>query len=221
MLGRASRRGDDLPCLRASKWYGEEVSAEPDFPPYTSLEEYLALEAESSFRHEYVDGIMYAMAGATDEHHTISFNLNTMLGLRLRGHRCRGCNAEMKLKVISPVSGKAIFYYPDAMISCDPTDRGVADGHAFRERPSVIMEILSPTTRRKDEYEKRTAYLSLATLEAYVRFEQERAEAVIDRRVGDIWQVEQVQGVDAAIRLPEIGIELPLAELYEGVVFRA
>jgi Uma2 family endonuclease len=164
---------------------------------------------------------MYAMAGASDEHHTISFNLNTMLGVRLRGHRCRGCNTGMKLKVASRSSGGVIYYYPDAIISCDPSDRGIADGHAFRERPSVIFEILSPTTRRMDERTKRSGYLSISTLTEYVRIEQDRAEVTIERRVGAHWRDERVSGLDAVIELPGIGIELPLAELYEGLEFPA
>lgn len=197
------------------------MSAEPDFPPYTSPGEYLALETESPFRHEYMDGVMYAMAGASEEHHAIELNLITTLRNRLRGHRCRSSTPNMKLKVTASTTGEMEFVYPDSMICCDPTDRGIADGHAFRERPVVIFEILSPRTRRKDEFGKRTAYLAIPTLTEYIRIEQARPEVAIDRRVGDVWQEERVQGLEGRIALSEIGIELQLAELYEGLEFPA
>jgi Uma2 family endonuclease len=127
----------------------------------------------------------------------------------------------MKLKVTSPATGEVEFVYPDSMVCCDPADRGMSDGHAFRERPSVIFEILSPTTRRKDAFGKRTAYLAIPTLTEYIRIEQDRPEVVMDRRVGDVWQEERVQGLRAVIHLPGIGIDLPLADLYDGLDFPA
>ena len=196
------------------------MSAQPAFPPYTSPGEYLALETESPFRHEYMDGVMYARAGASEEHHGVELNLITALHSGLRGKPCQSCTPNMKLKVTSPATGEVEFVYPDSMVCCDPTDRGIADGHAFRERPSVIFEISSPSTRLKDALGKRTAYLAIPTVTAYIRLEQDRAEAVIDRRVGEVWREEKVTGVDGIIDLPAIGIQLPLAALYEGMDFR-
>jgi Uma2 family endonuclease len=101
------------------------------------------------------------------------------------------------------------------MIACDPTD----SGHGWRERPSALFEIITEDTRRIDEREKRLAYLQLASLDAYVRLEQDRAEVVIDRRTSEGWKAERLSGLDAIIRLPSLGIELSLAELYERIKF--
>ncbi len=107
------------------------------------------------------------------------------------------------------------FYYPDAMIACNPADVG----HGWREQPAALFEIVSESTRQVDEREKRSTYLQLPSLEAYVRIEQGRPEAVVELRTLEGWKRERVFGLDGIIRLPTLEIELPLAELYERVIF--
>ena len=121
----------------------------------------------------------------------------------------------MKVLLHPQPSGRAYYYYPDAMIACDPTDTG----HGWRERPAVLFEIASESTRQIDEREKRSAYLQLSSLEAYVRIEQDRPEVVLEHRTLEGWRLERLVGLAATVRLPSIGIELPFAELYEGMVF--
>jgi Uma2 family endonuclease len=166
-----------------------------------------------------MDGVMYAMAGGKKPHHVISRNLGGMLYNRLDGHRCTNTTANMKLRLTPPPGEEAELCYPDEMISCDPTDEGETDGHAWIARPTVIFEIMSASTRRLDEGRKRDEYLAIRSLDAYVRIEQERPEVVVDRRAGDLWLVERIFGLDGIVRLPSVGIELPLAELYKNVKF--
>ena len=83
----------------------------------------------------------------------------------------------------------------------------------------VIVEIISESTRRTDEYEKRESYLSINSLQVYVRVEQTSAAAVVDRRVDSGFEREVYVGLDAVIPLSEIACQLPLAELYEKVEF--
>jgi Uma2 family endonuclease len=126
----------------------------------------------------------------------------------------------MKLRVARKDDSSADFYYPDAMISCDPTDRGDVKEHAWREWPSVIFEIVSPNTRAVDCGRKREVYLGLPSLEAYVRIEDSAPEVTIDRKVDGSWSEERVTGMTGVICLPAVGVEVRLADLYERVFTR-
>ena len=120
----------------------------------------------------------------------------------------------MRLRLHRQSPDSVYFYYPDAMIVCNP-----AGGDGWREQPAVLFEIISESTRQIDEREKRSAYLQLPSLEAYVRIEQSRPEAVVEFRTLEGWKRERVIGLEGVIRLPTLEVELPLAELYERVVF--
>ena len=183
--------------------------------PYLTVEEFLASEELSPIKYEYLGGVIHAMAGASDPHNLIAFNLVGMLYARLRGRRCTGYGSDMKVRLQHPSSGRAYFYYPDAMIACNPIDAG----RSWRTQPTALFEIISESTRQIDEREKRAAYLELGSLEAYVRIEQDRPEAVVERRTLEGWKLERLTGLDAVIHLPTLEIELPLAELYERVAF--
>lgn len=185
-----------------------------------SMQDYFEFETESPFRHEYMDGVMYAMAGGKKPHHLISRNLSGMLYVRLRGRRCTNTTSNMKLKLPSQDPEEAELCYPDEMISCDPTDEGETDGHAWIQRPSVIFEIISPSTRRIDIGPKRDGYLAIPALDAYVRIEQDRPEVLVEKRSGNLWVVDRVIGLEQTIHLPTVEVALPLAELYEDVKFR-
>jgi Uma2 family endonuclease len=183
--------------------------------PYISEVEYLESEVRSPFKREYLGGAVYAMAGASEPHNIIATNLVGMLHARLRGKKCQPFGSDMKL-LLRP-AGAAYYYYPDAMIACDPTDVG----HGWRERPVALFEILSVDTRQIDEREKRLAYLQLDSLQAYVRIEQDRPEVVVEIRTPGGWRAERISGAEAVVSLRSLEIELPLAELYERVSFGA
>ena len=183
--------------------------------PFITEEEYLETEVRSEFKREYLGGAIYAMAGASEPHNIISANLLGMLYGRLRGKGCQPFGSDMKVR-LHPIDS-TYYYYPDAMIACDPTD----SGHGWRERPAALFEIISEDTRRIDEREKRLAYFQLASLQAYVLIEQGRPEVVVAHRTPDGWGSERLSGLEAVVRLPELEIELPLAELFERVKFPA
>ena len=110
------------------------------------------------------------------------------------------------------------FYYPDVMVTCDPTD----DAKYFRERPTVVFEVLSPETERTDTREKRYAYDTVEALKVYVLVAQDRTEAIIYRRTPEgAWSTETMQGLNATLRLPEIAVEIPFARLYERTAIAA
>jgi Uma2 family endonuclease len=178
-----------------------------------TVEEYLEGELRAETKHEYLGGAVYAMAGASEAHNMIAASLMGMLYAQLRGKTCQPFGSDMKVRLQS--LGDTYFYYPDAMVACDPAD----SGHGWRERPAVLFEILSEDTRRLDEREKRFAYLQIPSLQAYVRIEQAGAEAVVERRASGTWASEKIAGLDAILRLPEIAVSLPFGELYERLRF--
>ena len=185
--------------------------------PYLSVKEYLASEERSEVKREYLGGVVYAMAGVSESHNRVASNLGGMLRNELRGRRCESFGSDMQVRAHRPQPEATYFYYPDAMIVCNPADVG----HPWREQPSALFEIISESTRQIDEREKRSAYLQLASLEAYVRIEQSRPEAVVEFRTVEGWKRERVTGLDGIIRLPTLEIEVSLAELYERVKFNS
>jgi Uma2 family endonuclease len=178
-----------------------------------SIADYLAGELISPIKHEYLGGAVYAMAGGRNAHNLIASNTLVALGSRLRGKRCRPYNSDTKIRLRLPHQVR--FYYPDASVVCRPNPQS----DSFQDEPAAIVEVLSHRTRRIDEGEKKDAYLTISSLCAYVLIEQETPTAVVFRRTENGFVREVHQGLDAAIPLPEIEIELPLAEVYDGVEF--
>ena len=178
-----------------------------------SIGDYLAGELISPIKHEYLGGVVYAMAGARNAHNLIASNCLVSLGSRLRGKRCRAFNSDTKIRVRLPHHVR--FYYPDASVICRPNPQG----DSFQDEPAVIVEVLSKRTRRIDGGEKKDAYLTIPSLCAYLLVEQETAAVVVFRRTEQGFVRELYQGPDAVIPLHEIDIELPLAEIYEAVEF--
>lgn len=178
-----------------------------------SVEDYLAGELVSTVKHEYLGGVVYAMAGARNVHNLIATNATIAAGSRLRGKRCRPFNSDTKVRVRLPMQTR--FYYPDAQIVCDSNPRD----DSFQDNPVVIVEVLSQATRRIDEGEKRDAYLTIPTLSAYLLIEQDRPAVVVHRRTEQGFVSEVYTGLEGVIPLPDVGIDLPLAEVYEGVEF--
>jgi Uma2 family endonuclease len=113
----------------------------------------------------------------------------------------------MKVKISRESS---LFYYPDVMVACDPSD----NARYFRERPSVIFEVLSPDTERTDRREKLLAYRDIRTLQTYVIVEQDRMFVTIHRRTDVDWSGEHIEGLNGDLHLTEINFRLPLARIY-------
>lgn len=178
-----------------------------------SVTDYLAGELVSTIKHEYVGGIVYAMTGAKVVHNVIAANALIALGSQLRGKKCQAFSPDMKIRV--RLSNQWRFYYPDVSVVCqsNPPD------DLFQDAPVVVIEVLSPSTRRTDTQEKQEAYLSLSSLNVYLLVEQSSACVTVFRRVGNEFTSEVYDNLDQVIPLPEIDAELPLAELYARVEF--
>lgn len=184
--------------------------AQPQLP-LLSPEEYLAGEDGAAQKHEYLSGLVYAMAGGTNRHHTIAGNIFATLHARLRGKRCRPFNSDTLVRVQRAADTR--FYYPDAMVVCD--QRPLDD--RFQDQPVVIFEVQSETTARIDRGEKHGAYLSMPTMQVYVLVEDEQCAITVWRRIGERWEMEYLAGKSATLRLDAVECEMSLAEIYEGV----
>jgi Uma2 family endonuclease len=174
---------------------------------YVSVEEYLEGELHSQVRHEYVDGHVYAMAGASDDHNRIAGNIFSFLHSALRGKPCEPFINDMKTKI----ELASAFYYPDVLVACDPTDKE----KYYRERPVVVVEVLSPETRRTDEREKVIAYRLVSSVEVYLLVEQDRLRITALHRANNDWNREVIEGRTAAAKLECLGVEIPMERIYE------
>lgn len=178
-----------------------------------SVEDYLAGELVSTVKHEYLGGVVYAMAGGSNAHNLIATNVLGSLHGRLRGHQCRPYNSDTKIRIRLPHQVR--FYYPDVSVICRPNPQT----DSFQDEPAVIVEVASSKTRRTDEGEKKDAYLTIPSLCAYLIVEQESPTVVLLRRTDQGFAPEVYESLDAVIPLAEIDTDLPLAEVYDGVEF--
>ena len=153
------------------------------------------------------------MAGRRNMHNVIATNIIGGLHSRLRGQTCRPFNSDTKIRIQLPAHLR--FYYPDVSVICRPNPQT----DSYQDEPVVLFEVLSQRTRRIDEGEKKDAYLTIPSLRVYVMIEQETAAIVAFRRTDGGFAREVYQGLDAVLPLPEIGIDLPLTEIYEAVEF--
>lgn len=188
------------------------MSTARQFQPI-SVQDYLKDEWTAKRRHEFVDGVIYAMAGGTVQHNRIASNATGLLHASLRGHKCQVFNPDMKVRVRTSQGTR--FYYPDLSVICQPN----ADGDSFHDSPIVIVEVISESTRRIDEYEKRDAYLSIASLAVYILVEQTSAAALVYRRIDSGFDREVDTGLETIVPLPEIDCKLAIQALYENVEF--
>ena len=169
---------------------------------------FLAWEAQQELRHEF-DGIAArAMTGGTNAHVAIEAGLIWALKNHLRGKPCRPYGSNMKIRMAHSVR------YADASVVCAP----MRPGDTFTTEPVVVFEIKSARTASEDLGPKRAEYQATATLQRYVIIEQTHRAAIVFSRTSAGWAERIVFGVDAAIDMPEIGIALPLAEIYEDIV---
>ena len=177
---------------------------------FVSVADYLEGEEVSAVRHEYVGGVVFAMAGGSRAHGLITGNIFAALHAHLRGKPCQVFSADMKVHLV--VAEDEIFYYPDVMVTCDPRD---TEAH-FNKHPKVIVEVLSPATERFDRIEKFERYQTIESLEEYVLVAQDRLEvAVFSMR--ENWKRQICTKLDDVVRLPSLGFSARVSEIYQGV----
>jgi Uma2 family endonuclease len=187
-----------------------------------SAAEYFEFEEQAATRHDFVDGYiiplgeMIAMAGGSFEHSRIKSNVVVALGSRLRGHRCQVLNSDMRVEV----PGGA-YVYPDATILYGPPQ--FADAKRLNLRnPQIVVEVLSPGTAEYDRTTKFAQYHGVSSILEVVFVESSSPHVATHlRREDGTWSLAFHRGVDAICRFRSIDLQIPLAEFYSGIDFRA
>src|SRR5487761_2348230 len=169
-----------------------------------TIEEFLAWEEGQELRWEFDGFAPVAMTGGTAGHSAIQRNLTIALGVRLRGKPCQAYTSDLKIRVAGSIR------YPDGFVVCSPVPRNAT----IVNDPVVVFEVLSPSTASVDQFVKNQEYRDTPSIQRYVMLEQDFVGALVFARAGDDW-VGHVLGADAVLAMPEIGIDVPLADLYE------
>jgi Uma2 family endonuclease len=179
-----------------------------------TLEEYLELEQEAPFKSEFVDGQLFAMAGASDSHGIITLNIGSALRVAARGSKCRVMASDMKVLI---QKRPQIAYYPDVVVACDETDRE----RYYRTRPCLVVEVLSDSTKRTDRNEKKQNYERISSIKTYLIVHQNQKRVEVCRRAEDgAWQAETLEN-EGLIELECPNTTLTLEQIYEDVDFSA
>jgi Uma2 family endonuclease len=177
-----------------------------------SVEEYLELDRRSpDKRYEYIDGEVYLMAGASGIHEYICANMMGELRNVLRGSPCRVYGSNVKLKV-----AETKYFLPDVQVSCHPADLSTAE---VLHHSRLVVEVLSPSTQRLDQYVKSTYYRNHPTIQEYVLVHTDRQFVEVYRRGQNRhWMISSF-GPGEAVELESLGVRIPIAEIYGEVVF--
>ena len=176
-------------------------------PGLTLPEDYLSCEQHSFIKHEYINGAVYAMAGASEIHNLLAGNIFFHLFRHLRGSPCKVFMSDMKVQI--KTASTECFYYPDIVVSCDTTD----NHEYYKVKPVVIVEVLSDSTSRTDRGEKFYNYRQLNSLQEYLLVEQNQRYVEVYARANQ-WQV---MASPEIVTLKALDLTLSLDEVYERV----
>lgn len=178
---------------------------------YFTPEEYLEIERVSLLKHEYLQGQIVAMAGASKSHVIITGNISAMLVNHLRGKGCISYAVDMKVRLPE----LNLFYYPDLTVTCDDRDRGSHQDFIFH--PKLIVEVLSNSTEAFDRGDKFSDYKSIAELEEYVLVHQQQVLVECYQRKSDNLWVPQIYRAGEQVEFSSIGLICAIADLYENL----
>ncbi len=180
------------------------MSAVIQNPPLT-VEEYLKKELKSLVKHELINGQAYAMAGTSANHERICVNFLSAFGVPLKDSSCEPFGSDMKLRINNN------FFYPDVMVVCHFDE----SEPYFTTTPTLIVEVLSKTTRKMDETLKLLSYIQIPSLHEYVLIEQDIVDITVLRR-SENWFVRHYFLGDT-VTFESIGLTLPVTEIYRRV----
>ncbi|MHB8600491.1 MAG: Uma2 family endonuclease [Ktedonobacteraceae bacterium] len=174
-----------------------------------NLEEYFALlESDPEHGYEYLDGYIYMMTGGTPDHAIIGGNIGRILGNTLQGRRCIVYSSGLYVELAD--NNRVC---PDATVSCDPRDRGAQDAVRY---PSLIVEVLSPSTEARDRGKKSLQYRSCPTIQEYLLISADSFIIEVFRREkNDFWTLHTL-GHDDTVQLHHLGIDFSVADVYQN-----
>ena len=184
-------------------------------PLFATIDEYLALEEKALEKSEYIRGFIYAMAGASEPHNLICANVIREVSLALKGKNCRVYSSDMKVRIDSANS----FVYPDVPVVCG--ERAFYEGRTDTiTNPILLIEVLSPSTERRDRGEKFLFYKSLSSFKEYVLISQDKVYVeVFFKQVEDFWHYKTYSDINQEVVFQSIDVRIPLAEIYDNIVW--
>jgi len=178
-----------------------------------TIAEYLAFEEDSLEKHEFYQGEIFAMAGATIRHNEIAGNIFGQLHSLLRGKGCRPYGSDQRVRI----QRAGLYTYTDTVVICGAIERDEADRQAAIN-PRVIFEVLSKSTENYDRGKKWEFYQQLDSLREYILVSQEEAKITrYFREEGGPWRYMLITGLEQVLALESLGCELPLTGIYENV----
>jgi len=180
---------------------------------YVTATEYLEGELLADVRHEYINGRVYAMSGASDRHNEITFDVAALLKSHLKGGSCKTFLLDVKVEAEN--RGKKCYYYPDIFVTCESEDER---SFLIKRFPTLIIEVLSPSTWRVDSGEKLHNYSQIPSVKEVILIAQDWPEVIIHRRSND-WKPESYILPEERIRFDSIGLEVSLADIYASIPF--
>ncbi len=180
-----------------------------------SIEEYLEMENASTEKHEYYQGEIFAMSGGKMPHNTVCENLFFQLKLKLKGNPCKPHTSETRIYI----EKNTLFTYPDISVICGEPVSLNDDSLNFLN-PTVIFEVLSPSTRDYDRAEKFKLYRDIPTLKEYILVEPETIFIEAFRiNSNGFWELKEYSQIEETLQLQSLQISLELMEIYEGAKF--
>jgi Uma2 family endonuclease len=179
---------------------------------YTA-EEYLTLERSASYKSEFHDGQIYAMTGASREHNLITVNIARELSVQLKRRPCEAYMNDMRVKAAEARS----YHYPDIVVVCGTPQFEDAQVDTLLN-PTVLIEVLSPSTEAYDRGGKFAHYRKIATLREYLLVAQDQPSIERYMRQGDVWILTEAVGLEASVPLESIDCALSLREVYDKVL---
>jgi Uma2 family endonuclease len=191
------------------------MSARPLLPPIISPEDYLEADRASEFRNEYYNGRMYAMAGGTPVHGLIIGNMTALLWNAVRGRGCLLFPTEVRVRV----SHQGLYTFPDIMLVCGEL-KYADDKNDTIVNPTLLVEVLSPSTETHDRVFKFREYGKLESLQEYVLVEQKQPRVErFQRHAKGHWSLSEYEGLEAEAHFESVGARIRLADIYENVSF--
>ena len=179
---------------------------------YLTPEEYLAFERKATTKHEYLNGQIVAMSGASFAHNFLTMNTANQLYNQLIGGECQVATSDMRVKVTQIDS----YFYPDVVVVCGEP-RAEDDTFDTLLNPTVVVEVLSPSTEVYDKGEKFEHYQQIASLKEYVLISQDKIRVEHYRRQETEWLQTEFQGLEDVLSLLSISCELRLQDVYRRV----
>jgi Uma2 family endonuclease len=191
------------------------MASAPIQKSYLTAEEYLALERQADTKSEYLDGEMVAMTGGTSRHSLVTLNVGGELRQQLKQRPCLVYSGDLRVRI----SGTGDYVYPDITVVC--SEPLFEDGQRdILLNPTLIVEVLSPSTESYDRGKKFELYQTLESLKEYVLVAQDRPRVEhFLRQDGHVWLYKDVSGIGSSVSFASIGCQVPLSEIYDKVAF--